>query len=103
MPCLAQNAMSMRRSYVVLGPLQGLMAPCARVLRGIGNDQVHIEANGTPKPLADLTCTQRAVEGEQVWHRITIGNIAIRAMQVLAELLLLPIRKVHNDHALPKA
>src|SRR5262245_29516549 len=81
----------------------GFDGPLCQGFAGVGNDQVHIEANGAPKPLTDLTCTQGAVEGEQVWHGITISDIAIRAMQVLAELLLLPIRKVHNDHALPKA
>ena len=81
----------------------GFDGPLFQGFAGVGNDQVHIEANGAPKPLADLTGAEGAVEGEQVWHRITIGDITIRTMQMLAELLLLPIRKVHHDHALPKA
>ena len=85
----------MRRSYVVLGPLQGFA--------GIGNDQIQIEVNGAPKPLTGFTGSQWAVEGEQVWDRITVGEIALWAMQVLAEFLLLPIREVHCDQALPEA
>src|SRR5215510_2208096 len=69
---------------------------------GIGNDQVHIETNGAPKPLTDLTGAQGAVEGEQIWHRITVGDLTLRAVQVLAEFLLLPIREVYHGHALPE-
>src|SRR5262245_54155424 len=58
----------------------GFDGPLCQGFAGIRNDQVHIEANGAPKPLTDLTGTQGAVEGEQVWHRITVGKITIWAM-----------------------
>ena len=69
------------------GATPGFNGPLCEGFAGIGNDQVHIEANGTSKPLTDLTRAQGAVEGEQVWHGITVGDIALWAMQVLAEFL----------------
>ena len=84
------------------GATPGFDGPVSQALTGIGNDQVHIQVNGAPKPLADLTRSQRAVEGKQVWHRVTVGDVALWAVQVLAEFLLQPIREVHHDQALPE-
>src|SRR5712691_11787925 len=44
-------------------------------LAGIGNDQVQIEVNGAPKSLTGFTGSYGTVEGEQVWHGITVGQV----------------------------
>src|SRR5262249_46982967 len=80
----------------------GFDRPLCQGFEGIRNEQIPMEAKSAAKRLTDLTCTQGAVEGEQVWHRITVGDMTIRTMQMLAEFLLLPIRQVHNDHTLPE-
>src|SRR5215475_8719328 len=80
----------------------GFDGPLRQGLAGIGNDQIQIEINGAPKPLTGFTGSQGAVEGEQIWHRITVGQVALWAMQVLAEFLLLPIREVHTHQSLPE-
>ena len=59
--------------------------PFGKALAAVWDDQVEIDIDGTPESLAGLASSQWAVERKQVGHRVAVGQVAGRAMQVLAE------------------
>src|SRR5262245_21027974 len=57
---------------------------------GIGNDQIEIDINDPAKTAAGFTGAERTIEGKQIGHGITVGNIAVRAAQMVAERFATP-------------
>ena len=60
-------------------PLRGLDTPgFDRAIfereRWIGHDQIEVNVDGAAEPAAALAGTERAIEGEQVRHRLSVGD-----------------------------
>ena len=69
----------------------------------VRDNQVQVDVDGAPEALAEPAGAQRAVEGKQVGHRVAVGQVARRAMQVLAEVQRLALRQVYRDPPLAEA
>ena len=53
----------------------------------VGNHQIEIDIDDPAKTAAGFAGAEGAVEGKQIRHRIAVRNIAVRAMQMIAERL----------------
>ena len=64
-----------------LGVVQGAMAPCARVLRAVGDDEVGVEVDGVAEALAARAGAVGIVEGEEARLGLAVGAMAGGALE----------------------
>ena len=67
--------------------IQGLMAPSAEGFARIGNHQIEIDVDDPAETSASFAGSEWAIKGKNIRRRIAVRNIAVRAMQMIAERL----------------
>ena len=63
----------------------------AQRFAGVGNHQIEIDVDNPAEAAAGFAGAERTIERKEIRHRIAIRDLAMRAMQMIAERLAAPI------------